>query len=224
MPLRLLLREAVPRVSLSRALIVSVVVVIHLLVLKVLWRAVNQALPNRPGSQVARPEQSKTIVFLLEPNAPAAINHRRGEPHPDARPRRADRMRENAVPEPVYGSEVSNAAAMPSAGAASVEVPKQSGSTLNLPLSREALKSIAPGLAARSPFQGRLPVTVERRIAEAAAETGPWTEERIDLDHIRLRRGTTCVILSRSQIANIDPFSDSIRRLPWAASLPSECR
>jgi hypothetical protein len=142
------------------------------------------------------------------------------------------------VPQPVYGSAVSNAAALssassvplttgdgaatPSAGSASTEV---SGPRLNLTLSREALKTAAaPGLAARSPFQGRLPVTVERKIAEAAAETGPWIEERIDADHFRLRRGTTCVILSRPQIATIDPFNDALRRLPWGASLPSECR
>jgi hypothetical protein len=87
-----------------------------------------------------------------------------------------------------------------------------------LTLSREALKSLAAlGLAARSPFQGRLPATVERAIAEVAAETGPWTEERIDFDHIRLRRGTTCVMLSRPEIAKIDPFSDSIGRISWDA-------
>ena len=69
---------------------------------------------------------------------------------------------------------------------------------------------------------GRLPATVERQIAGAAAEAGPWTEERIDLDHIRLRRGNTCIVLSRPEIAKMDPFSDSARRMPWAASF-SRC-
>lgn len=116
------------------------------------------------------------------------------------------------------------AAATPSAETALAEVPKPLGPTLNLTLSRDALKSLAAlGLAARSPFQGRLPATAERQIAEAAAETGPWTEERIDIDHIRLRRGTTCVALSRPEIAKIDPFSDSIRRIPWFAEV-SQCR
>ena len=114
-------------------------------------------------------------------------------------------------------------AAMPAADIASAAVPKRLGSTLNLTLSREALKSLAaPSLAARSPFQGRLPATVERKIAVATGETGSWTEERIDSDHIRLRRGTTCVMLSRPEIAKIDPFSDSIGRMPWDATV-SQC-
>lgn len=116
------------------------------------------------------------------------------------------------------------ASAMPSSEIASATQPKQLGSTLNLALSREELKSLAAlGLAARTPFQGRLPITVERQIAEVAAQTGPWTEERIDADHIRLRRGTTCVMLSRPEIAKIDPFSDSARRMPWAATV-FQCR
>jgi hypothetical protein len=94
---------------------------------------------------------------------------------------------------------------------------------LNLTLSREALKSVAPGLAARSPFQGRLPATMESKIAEAAAETGPWTEERLDNDHVRFRRGTTCVTFSRPEIAKIDAISDWVRNIPWAADRPSEC-
>ena len=101
---------------------------------------------------------------------------------------------------------------------------KHLGAPLNLSLSRQTLKSLAPqSLAERSPFQARLPLTVAGQIAEVAAETGSWTEERIDADHIRLRRGTTCVMLSRPEIAKIDPFSDSIRRLPWSATV-FKCR
>jgi hypothetical protein len=65
-------------------------------------------------------------------------------------------------------------------------------------------------------------MTVERQIAAAAAESGPWTEERIDNDHVRLRRGTTCVMMERPQAAIIDPFSDASRRMPWKASV-SQC-
>lgn len=205
--------------------IVLVVAAIHVLLLSLLWQSLHQPLPNRPSSKVAPTDRSQTIVFLLEPYTPSTAKVGRDKFHPQVRPKRSEHETHTAVQVPVYGSEVSNAAAMPSAAAASVEVPKQLGSTLNLTLSPEALKSLsALGLAARTPFQGRLPATVERKIAEAAAETGPWTEERIDSDHIRLRRGTTCVMLSRPQIAKIDPFSDSIGRLPWGASPPSECR
>ncbi len=224
MPLLQPLRDSVPGLRWNRALLVLLVVAIHALLLGLLWQALNQPLPNRPSSKVARTDRSQTIVLLLEPYVPTAIKLPRDKPQHDARPARANRTNDIAVPEPVYGSEISNAAAMPSAAAGSAPQPNQLGPTLNLTLSREVLKALVPGLAARSPFQGRLPVTVERKIAEAAAETGPWTEERIDSDHFRLRRGTTCVIVSRPQIAKIDPFSDSIGRLPWGVSQPTECR
>jgi len=229
------LRKAVTRVKLSRALVLALVVAIHLLLLKIPWPALRQALPNQPSKQVAPPDRSQTIVFLLEPSQPLATKPQRADPQPEARPTHRDRAHDSAVSAPVYGNEVSNAAAMaatasvapttsPPAVAVSDDAPKPMGPSLNLTLSREALKSLAPGLAARSPFQGSLPATVERGISQAAAETGSWTEERVDIDRIRLRRGTTCVTLSRPQIAKIDPFSDSSQRLPWAASQPAECK
>jgi hypothetical protein len=113
-------------------------------------------------------------------------------------------------------------AAPPTADVAPAPQHKQLGSALNLSLSPQALDLLAaPSLAGRTPFQGRLPATVERQIAAAAADTGPWTEERIDIDHIRLRRGNTCIVLTRPEIAKIDPFSESMRRMPWAAAVSS---
>lgn len=214
--------------SSKRALVFLGVLSAHMLLLSWLWTIAHQALPNRVGKQAMFPDRSPSIVFLLEPNAPAVTKPRRDAIRPDTHRTQTDSQPETA---PVYGNEVSNAAALSNStlvplatGAASVELSKPSGSGLNLTLSPEALKSLAaPVLASKSPFHGRLPATMESKIAEAAAETGPWTEERIDTDHIRLRRGTTCVILSRPEAANIDPFSNSIRNLPWAASRPSEC-
>ena len=104
-----------------------------------------------------------------------------------------------------------------------VEAQTPAAPSLNLALLRQALAPlVAPSFADRSPFHGRLPMTVERQIAAAAAESGPWTEERIDNDHVRLRRGTTCVMMERPQAAVIDPFSDASRRMPWRASV-SQC-
>jgi hypothetical protein len=130
----------------------------------------------------------------------------------------------------IQGDEVSNAAALSSTvvlplntGQTPAEVPKPMGSSLNLTLSREALKSLPPSLAASSPFHGRLPATMESKIAEVAAETGPWTEEVIDHDHVRYRRGTTCIISERPEIAKIDPFSNWARNVPWLTGRPSEC-
>jgi hypothetical protein len=218
----------------NRTLIVVGVVAGHMLLLNWLWTVVHQPQPgrlNRTNDQVARPNHAPTVVYLLAPPAPAAIELWREQAHQVAHSTRSDPKRHSAVPVSVQGDERSNAAALSNAallphaiGDSSAEVPKQAGSGLNLTLSREALKSLTPGLAASSPFQGRLPVTIEGKIAEAAATTGPWTEERLDNDRIRFRRGTTCVTFSRPEITKIDPFSESISRQPWNAAHPSECR
>lgn len=98
--------------------------------------------------------------------------------------------------------------------------PPPGGATgLNLTLSRKDAVDLAPsGPAASSPFHGRLPATVEKVIATAAAESGPWTEERIDYDHIRLRRGNTCVMMERPRAATLNPFDDAAQRTPWRVS------
>lgn len=115
------------------------------------------------------------------------------------------------------------AVAAPSAESASAEAQTPPAPSLNLTLSSQALATLAaPSFADRSPFHGRLPMTVERQIAAAAAETGPWTEERIDNDHFRLRRGTTCVMMERPRAAIIDPFNEAAQRMPWKASV-SQC-
>jgi hypothetical protein len=93
---------------------------------------------------------------------------------------------------------------------------------LNLNLSRKTITSVAPpSFAEQSPFHGRLPATVERQIASAAAETGPWAEERLDDDHIRFRRGTTCINMQRPREAIIDPMNEAAARLPWRANVES---
>lgn len=89
---------------------------------------------------------------------------------------------------------------------------------------RKDISSTAPrSFAEQSPFRGRLPKTVERQIASAAAETGPWTEERLDNDRIRMRRGNTCIMVQRPRAASIDPFSEAAGRIPWRSSQPEDC-
>lgn len=113
---------------------------------------------------------------------------------------------------------------MESGGPVDAPSPNPTGPALNLNLSRKAITSVAPpSFAEQSPFRGRLPATVERQIATAAAETGPWTEERIDNDHIRFRRGNTCVMMQRPRIATLDPFNEAMARVPWRSSAPEEC-
>lgn len=94
----------------------------------------------------------------------------------------------------------------------------------NLNLTRKDISSAAPrSFAEQSPFRGHLPKTVERQIASAAAETGPWTEERLYNDRIRFRRGNTCVTAQRPRAASIDPLNEASGRIPWRMSKPEEC-
>lgn len=100
-----------------------------------------------------------------------------------------------------------------------------SSTALNLILSHGSLKSLAaPGYAAQSAFQGRLPDTVERQVANAFAESGSWAEERIDYDHIRFRRGNTCYDITRPEAARINPMDSASTGMPWLASKPYQCR
>ena len=198
----------------------STVVGLHLLLVLAWSRFGNYSLPPPKNVAIATvavwlPTLSTEPVKLARPESASPL---------DRSVRRDREEPERSSTAPLTALPTDDASAMPSAALAATEVPKALGSALNLALSREAQKFLAtPGLAARSPFQGHFPSTVERQIAEAAAETGPWTEERIDSDHIRLRRGTTCVMLTRPRIVTIDPFTDSLRRIPWAADV-SQCR
>lgn len=95
---------------------------------------------------------------------------------------------------------------------------------LNLSLSRKDIASVAPrSFADLSPFHGRQPKTVERQIANAAAQSGPWVEERIDNDRIRLRRGNICVMMERPRAASLDPMNEASGRMPWRAGKAEEC-
>lgn len=190
-----------------------VVVSLHLLGLLAWWSARHEAPASGKSSQPA------SITVLLTPLVNDDEVHKK-KPPTERSGRRADsHMTRSAAPISLALPSTDTALSAPGPSA-TAEPPTAAASDLNLILSRKALSSLAaPGLAARTPFQGRLPATVERQIAGAAAETGPWTEERLDIDHIRYRRGSTCITMSRPKAAMIDPFSDSIRRLPWFAEI-----
>lgn len=190
------------------------VVSLHLLGVLAWWTARHEMPPDRRSSEAA------SITVLLP--QPVAEEESRKKLPPERPDRRARANREsNAASMPLSVPAIDTVVAAP-AQSVSAEPPTPAASGLNLVLSGKALSSLAaPGLAARSAFQGRLPATVERQIADAFAQTGPWTEERLDIDHIRYRRGNTCITMSRPKAAMVDPFSDSIRRLPWFAEMYS---
>lgn len=201
-----------------------VVVGLHLAGLLVWWTAGRGM--QLPAAAARLPTVSVALLVPTKPEAPAV---RQSQPPQDPtrpnRPRDDDRRpatvspTQSADPTPATG-----ALNLPVDGATGKEVQAPTASTLNLNLSRKDITSAAPrSFAEQSPFRGKLPKTVERQIATAAAETGPWTEERIDNDRIRFRRGNTCMTAQRPRAASLDPFSEGADRIPWRMSKPEEC-
>jgi hypothetical protein len=112
----------------------------------------------------------------------------------------------------------------PAASYASIDSTQAQRPPLDLTLSRKDLKTLSvPSTAEQTTFQARLPKSVEGQIAEAFSQSGPWIEERIDDDRIRLRKGTMCVTVERTLTAKLDAFSDYARRLTWNVSTPYKC-
>lgn len=201
----------------------SVVVGLHLLAVLGWWTLARDLQPNRKGEEVAP-------ITIWLPGLPelsteqAKLVNRQHLPSSELSRRRDRDNTERTSGAALTTAPTFDAAVMPAAESASAEVPTPPASALNLTLSRKALTSlVAPSIAAQSPFHGPLPATIERQIADVAAESGPWTDEIIDSDHVRLRRGTTCVMLERPEAAMLDPFSDAMRRIPWVANV-SRCR
>lgn len=213
----------------SQASVGLVVVGLHLVGLLLWWT-------TERGMQLVRRETRLASVAVWLPALPS-LDTRQAKP-----PSRPQQQAAQGVPVPrklhdsipaaptpaldATTAPASNGVFLPADAPRSAEAPAQTppAPTLNLNLSRKAITSVAPpSFAEQSPFHGRLPTTVERQIASAAAETGPWTEERIDNDHIRFRRGNTCINLQRPRAASIDPFSESAARIPWRSSQPEDC-
>ena len=185
------------------------------------WWSMDSAMRAYPKSVVA-PSIAVWLPALPALSTEVAKRLRPESAPPPDRLRRGDTTQHSRAVGLALPAE-NGAVAAPSAESASAEAPTAPAPALNLTLSRQALASLAaPSFADRSPFHGRLPMTVERQIAAAAAESGPWTEERIDNDHVRLRRGTTCVMMERPRAAILDPFSEAAQRMPWKASV-SKC-
>ncbi len=115
--------------------------------------------------------------------------------------------------------------ASPSADATSAEPPTGREPPLDLRLPRSALTAPAgTNPALQGPLGDRrvLP-TLEKRLELALGGHGPWTEEIIDADRRRLRRGNTCVLVQRSRLAQTDPFSAAGRSAPWQLGQPTRC-
>jgi hypothetical protein len=116
-------------------------------------------------------------------------------------------------------NEVPIASAAPAAPAAP-EPPKP----LNLSLSREAIRALPP---ASAPLLAstRLPLTAEQRMSKtlAASGNGSWVEERLDMTHVRYRKGDLCITYTRQETAAVLPFVEYAQRLPWVSSGVQAC-
>nr|WP_295773870.1 hypothetical protein [Rhodoferax sp.] len=215
------------RRPLSQASVGLVVAGLHLAGL-MLWWTLDHGM-RLPPRAARLPSIAVWLPALAKPvdQAPK-LPSRRQQPAPDttAKPRPHDGSKPIDSTPTVDATPVSasNGISLPTEASGPIEPPVQTKPSLNLSLSAKDVKSAAPrSFAEQSPFQGRKPKTVERQIANAAAATGPWTEERMDNDHIRFRRGNTCIVMERPRAAAIDPMNEAAGRLPWRRSSAEEC-
>lgn len=121
-----------------------------------------------------------------------------------------------AGPAPAAGAQpdlpAAPAAALPPVGPASLD--------LRLDPARKAER--APANAAVEAQVGRsAPKTLESRLAGTLAG-GPWAEQRLDNDTIRLKRGNQCILLKRPRGAQLDPMGPGSRS-PWMAGPVHDC-
>ncbi len=65
--------------------------------------------------------------------------------------------------------------------------------------------------------------TFESRLQAAMGGDGRWTEERIDGDRVRFRRGNTCVDFTRSRAEQLDSFNQTFSPKPWSTPGPKAC-
>jgi len=190
----------------------------------VVWWSARHGLQFAPDKALP-PSVAVWLPALAQPDTKQALR----APRP-LEPTASSRQRDNRKPStPDYIADATTApsssgVALPVEARGSTEAQAPSAPALNLTLSRKDIASVAPrSFAEQSPFRGRLPKTVERQIASAAAESGPWVEERIDNDHIRFRRGNTCFTMQRPRAASIDPMNEASARMPWRKGEAEAC-
>lgn len=116
-------------------------------------------------------------------------------------------------------------AAAPSEPATTAATAASAPAPLNLALPRAASASWRQRSQALDDPRGNTPkLTLEQKLAMAMGGDGEWVEEVIDADHRRLRRGTMCIYMQRPAAAQLDPFHQANRNLPWQfSSQPSRC-
>jgi type IV secretory pathway VirB10-like protein len=190
------------------------VVALHVAVLAALWL-------HQPARRDDTRDRRLTTVRLVQPKP-------RPTPPPAAPAVAMPRAQAPALPDippPAFTTEPAPAAAtapaMPSTSpdTPSAEPPRTT-LRLTLPPGYAASAAAARNPALSDPRSNSVKPTLESRIANAAAVTGEWVEERTSDGRMRRRRGDTCVETQESRIASIDRFNQSVA--PRAAAMTGQ--
>jgi hypothetical protein len=205
--------------SRRRLVAIFVALGVHLLAWQMLGRA--RVAGDREPHVPERPPMR--LLWLALPDRNPEPTSKRPQPQLAAAPSRAPSA--NPVPTAPVPFEpqaitVPSAPTPPVAGSA----PEVAPAPLNLTLPRGTSgpwRRQSPALEDARSNTAR--ATFESRIGAALAGNGKWTEERIDLDHIRFRRGNTCVTLQRSRAAQINPMARNAGDLPWLTRGEEPC-
>lgn len=181
------------------------VVALHAAALLALWL-------HRPPRLDAPGERRVTTVRLVEPRRPAPPP--REQPRASTMPRlplpaRPPAAVVPALPRPDDAPPVATApTAAPTPEPATTQ-PPHTALRLTLPPGYAASASMRSA-ALNDPRSNTRRQTFEDRIANAAAVTGDWVEERASDGRMRRRRGDTCVETEESRIAAIDRFNENV--------------
>ncbi|HEY1131303.1 MAG TPA: hypothetical protein VGF12_17995 [Roseateles sp.] len=178
------------------------VAALHLGLLALLWL-------HRPPPMQEAGERRLTTVRLVPPR-------RTPPPTPPAAATPRLPMPDLPLPAPpAFSSETPAVATSPAPAA---PAPPADGATAEPPRTTLRL-TLPPGYAASAssrsaalndPRSNTRRLTLEDRIANAAAVTGDWVEERTSDGRMRRRRGDTCVETEESRIASIDRFNENV--------------
>lgn len=106
--------------------------------------------------------------------------------------------------------DVATAPAAATAPGATATEPARTTLRLTLPPGYAASSAAARNPALSDPRSNSVKPTLESRIANAAAVTGEWVDERTSDGRMRRRRGDTCVETQESRIASIDRFNQNV--------------
>lgn len=192
----------------------GLVAALHLALLAALWQ-------HRPASLDEPGERRLTSVRILLPPPP------RMPPVPAPRPLPTPRISDPKLlapppttPEAQVPPETPAAPAAPPPAMPGTEPARSTTLRLTLPPGYAASSAAARNPALSDPRANSVKPTLESRIANAAAVTGEWVEERTSDGRTRRRRGDTCVETQESRIASIDRFNQNVA--PRGAAMTGE--